>query len=102
MQKRKKSANQALFPYRFFRTFVGTVRDNMDEETRNKVLDNMTTERDLRNQMAYARKEGLEQGLQQGLEQGKVEAARNFKTLGVDLKTIAKATGLSMEQIEAL
>ena len=66
----------------------------MDEETHNKVLDNMTTERDLRNQMAYARKEGL--------EQGKVEAARNFKALGVDLETIAKATGLSLEQIEAL
>ena len=71
---------------------------NMDEETRNKVLDNMTTERDLRNQMAYARKEGLEQGL----EQGKVEAARNLKALEVDLETIAKGTGLSLEQIEAL
>ena len=30
---------------------------NMDEEIRSKVIDKMTTERDLRNQMAYARKE---------------------------------------------
>ena len=35
----------------------------MDETTRDKVLQNMTTERDLRNQMAYARKEAVEEGL---------------------------------------
>lgn len=46
---------------------------NMDEETRSKVLDKMTTERDLRNQMAYARQEAIEQGLAEGREKGLVE-----------------------------
>ena len=35
---------------------------NMDEDTRSKVLIKMTTERDLRNQMAYAKKEAIEEG----------------------------------------
>ena len=46
---------------------------NMDEETRNKVLEKMTTERDLRNQMAYARKEAIEEGHAEGLAKGLAE-----------------------------
>lgn len=36
---------------------------NIDEETRSKVIEKMTTERDLRNQMAYARKEAIAEDL---------------------------------------
>ena len=43
---------------------------NMDEVTRSKVLIKMTTERDLRNQMAYAKKEAIEEGLAEGRAQG--------------------------------
>lgn len=39
---------------------------NMDEDTRSKVLIKMTTERDLRNQMAYAKKEAIEEGRAEG------------------------------------
>ena len=91
---------------------------NMDKDTRNKVLYNMTTERDLRNQMAYARKEaieeghaeGLAQGLAEGLAQGlaegrhkaNLESAFKLRELGVAVETISIATGLSIEEIRNL
>ena len=67
---------------------------NMDEDTRSKIGKNMTTERDFRNQLAYARKEGRE-------EERRVSAAK-FKALGVDIAIISQATGLSEEEIAKL
>lgn len=61
----------------------------MDEEPRDKILENMTTERDLKNQFDNARKEGHEN-------------ARNFKHLGVPIDIICQATGLSSEVVEGL
>ena len=61
----------------------------MDEEPRDKILENMTTERDLKNQFDNARKEGHENG-------------RNFKHLGVPIDIICQATGLSSEVVEGL
>ncbi|MBN2803743.1 MAG: Rpn family recombination-promoting nuclease/putative transposase, partial [Deltaproteobacteria bacterium] len=50
--------------------------------------------------------EGIEQGIEQGIEKGKEEekvlTATQLKQLGVDIKTISKATGLPPEQIEKL
>lgn len=45
----------------------------MDDVTRSKILMKMTTERDLRNQMAYARKEAIAEGLAEGREKGLAE-----------------------------
>ena len=86
----------------------------MDEETRYKILENMTTERDLRNQFEYARKEGRALGLEEGREEGRAEGraegqietrmedARNFKRLGVAIDIICQATGLSPDVVEEL
>ena len=46
---------------------------NMDEDTRSKVLEKMTTERDLRNQMAYAKQMAIEEGLAEGLAEGRAK-----------------------------
>lgn len=70
----------------------------------------MTTQRDIANQFAFARKEGIEQGIKQGIEQGieqgaeqeRINNARNFLHLGVAVDIISKATGLSEEEILAL
>lgn len=79
---------------------------NMDEATRDKVLQNMTTERDLRNQMAYARKEAVEEGRAEGRAEGireaNMESAMKLRKLGVTLEIISEATGLSIEEIEQL
>ena len=45
----------------------------MDRNTRDKVTHKMTTERDLRNQMAYARKEAIEEGREEGLAEGRAQ-----------------------------
>ena len=98
----------------FTKIFEVTELYNMDEATRDKVLQNMTTERDLRNQMAYARKEAVEEGLAEGraigIAEGRaegraeahLETALKLRCLGVDLQTISEATGLSVEDIQKL
>lgn len=45
---------------------------------------------------------GLQQGIQQGLQQGKTEIAKNLKSMGIEPAVIAKSTGLSIDEIEAL
>ena len=62
----------------------------------------------------YARAKGLEEGLEQGLAEGRekglaegreeerLSMAMSLKSLGVDVETIAKASGLSIEKIESL
>ena len=98
----------------------------MDEDTRDKIIENMTTERDLKNQLDYARKvaiaeglaegkaqgiaQGIEQGMAQGIEQGmaqgmaqeKLQIAKNMLAMGLDTETISKATGLSVDEIDNL
>ena len=49
-------------------------------------------------------REGLKQGIEQGIEQGKAEEkvtiARNLKSLGLTTGQIARATGLTEEEVE--
>ncbi len=45
---------------------------------------------------------GLEQGIQQGKHQALLDMARNMLSLGLDIDVIAKATGLSQEDIRSL
>ena len=68
---------------------------NMDKTTRDKVLDKMTTERDLRNQMAYAKKIATEEGLAEGRAAGLAEGRKSMA-----LEMVAKliATGMSKEE----
>ena len=46
--------------------------------------------------------EGRAEGMEKGLVKGKIEMAKNLKSLGVDVKTIMQASGLTEEQIEQL
>lgn len=71
---------------------------NMDEETRFRILDSMTTERDLKNQFAYVREEGR----QEGRQEERYANASKLKALGVDVAIISQATGLSEEKINLL
>ena len=54
----------------------------------------MTTERDIRNQIRYAEKKGR--------AEERKEIARNLKSLGVAIDTIAQALGLSVDEIREL
>jgi predicted transposase/invertase (TIGR01784 family) len=45
---------------------------------------------------------GFERGREEGREEGKIITAHNLLQLGVDVETIAKATGLSADEIDKL
>lgn len=68
----------------------------------------MTTERDIRNYMAYSREEGHKEGLKEGLEKGRVMAeeekhriAKSLLESGVKPEIVIASTGLSAEEIDA-
>lgn len=61
-------------------------------------LRNMTTERDLKNQFEYARKVAIAEGM----ALAHVVVAKNMLAMGLDVDTISKATGLSVDQINSL
>ena len=48
------------------------------------------------------KKEGKKKKKKIGLEKGKIEIANNMLTLNIDINTISKATGLSVEEINKL
>ena len=66
---------------------------NMDEVTRSKVIEKMTTERDLRNQMEYALQEAIAEGHAEGhakgLAEGLAEAARKMVASGMSFEEVA-------------
>lgn len=52
-------------------------------QEKNKLDNDMRTERDLRNQIAYAHDKGLEEGIEQGIERGREsERSRIKESLG--------------------
>ena len=62
----------------------------------------MTTKWDRENILYTKWLDGKEEGHQEGLAEGHRETAANLKKLGVSPDIIAEATGLSLEEIEAL
>ena len=58
----------------------------------------MRTERDIQNQIAYARKEGREEGRKEGL----LQVARAMLKQGIDKEYIVDCIGLSLEEVERL
>ncbi|NLL37177.1 MAG: hypothetical protein GX256_06610, partial [Fretibacterium sp.] len=48
------------------------------------------------------RTEGIELGRTEGIELGKIETAQNLLRMGLDVSKIAEATGLTLEEVNAL
>ena len=75
-------------------------------EERKEYQKNMTSELDIKNQIAYARIKGKEEGLAEGLAEGaalrNMEIARKMLELKSDPALISQATGLSEAEIAAL
>ena len=63
-------------------------------EEKIKYQNDVNTDRDIRNQIAYAKN--------QGIEQRNVEIAKAMLSEGLDASVISKCTGLSAEEIAAL
>ena len=79
---------------------------NMTEEQRWKYALAMKQKWDYKNTIDYAHDQGREEGMAEGREEGREEGikqtAKNLKSLGVSDEMIAKATGLTLDQIQAL
>ena len=90
----------------FRRIFEVSELYNMDKNTRDKVLDKMTTERDLMNQLEYARQEAINEGRAVGLAEGRAEGraeerADNIRMMlaaGIPAATIAAALNITVEE----
>lgn len=63
-----------------------------------KYENDMTTERDIRNQIRFAEK----QGLKQGAEQERIAIARKMLAMGLNPEQVSQATDLSLEDIANL
>ncbi len=68
-----------------------------------KFWDEVSCERTLLSErFDQGKEEGEKIGFEKGELKGKQETARNLKSLGVDINTIAQATGLTIEEINKL
>ena len=80
-------------------------RDMYDEKRRMgelKTAEMIGLEKGLEKGREEGREEGMAVGVEKGREEGKLEAAAEFKQLGVSVEIISQATGLSVEAIEKL
>ena len=59
----------------------------------------MTTERDLRNQMAYARKEAIEEGREEGREEERRVLLKNLLDSGMSVAQIASVTKIDEQEV---
>ena len=73
-----------------------------DEITRSNVIENMTTERDLRNQMDYAKKEGIQEGRAEGRAEGINLVIRQMIAKGMTAQQVADIVDMTAEEIEAI
>ena len=71
---------------------------NFTADERAKYQLDMTTERDIKNQIEYARDEGREEGREEGIRL----SALNMLKDNLPVDTICRYTGLSEEEVEAL
>ena len=64
--------------------------------------DNMVPVADVTELMRPQLEQTWDDGMEKGIEKGKVQAAKDFKAAGADMKLITKATGLSEAEIKKL
>jgi len=70
----------------------------MDANAREEYINRTATE----NGMRVGMEKGMEKGILKGIIDGKLEVARSLLALGQSLEFIAKATGLTTEELEKL
>ncbi len=106
LEERPAELRQEIFDLLFEAANIAT----FTPEDKVKYEFNMTTERDIRNQIRFAERKGMEKGMEKGLQKGmekgmKKEAERVARKMLADklpVEIIAKYSGLSEEQVRAL
>ena len=69
-------------------------------ESRMKLKSDITTISEA--QYSAGIEQGKSLGLAEGARQAKLETARNLRTMGLSVENIAQATGLSVQEVDAL
>ncbi|MBO4596098.1 MAG: hypothetical protein J5632_05760 [Bacteroidales bacterium] len=66
----------------------------------------MTTERDIHNQIRFAKKQGIQEGMEKGMEKGaeqeRLAIARQMLAKGYSPSDVAEITGLTPEALAKL
>ena len=75
---------------------------SMSKEERMRYDESIKVYRDQLAVMEFERNKGLAEGRAEGRAEEKENVARNLKRMGMDVETIAKATGLDPDVIESL
>ena len=74
----------------------------MDEQERKRYEAAWEYESDRLSMISESERKGIERGLAEGSRQTRLETAKNLLQFGLSIENIAKATGLSQEEVEAL
>ena len=90
MEERPEGAEGEIFDLLFKSAEIV----NFAPKERKEYIKDMTTERDIKNQLAFAENKGKIEGIKQ--------TARNLLKLKYEVEAISKATGLTIEEIRAL
>ena len=101
MEERPEGAEGEIFDLLFKSAEIV----NFAPKERKEYIKDMTTERDIKNQLAFAENAGIKKGIEQGLLQGRhalEETARNLLKMGLSVEDVSKATGLSLEEVKGL
>ena len=86
----------------FDRILKGCEIAGFNEEKRKIYEQEMNDEKRRNSQLKTAAMMGREEGRAEGVHEAKLEAAKNFKSLGVSEEIISQATGLPIETIQNL
>ncbi len=78
------------------------VVDWISREEEQKQYEEVMYEKGINQGIIQGKQQGLKEGITQGIEQNKQETAKKMLELKMDLETISKVTGLTMEEIESL
>ena len=86
--------------------FLSDYLSRKSTEVENMLLTEYDYDTDIAVQRQEAYEDGVEKGISQGIQQGsqqtKIETAKNMLNDNLDIQTIIKYTGLSMEEIKSL
>lgn len=72
----------------------------MDEAAKFAHAETEGIKRGMEQGMKQGIKKGIEKGRKEGVQQGKIQMIKNMYDLGIPLETIAKASKLSLHEIE--
>ena len=74
----------------------------LDEQERRRYEAAWEYENDQLSMISESERKGLERGLAEGSRQAKLETARNLRAMGLSSENIVQATGLTVQEVEAI